>query len=91
MDKASFYHITTNKHHPEYWCGKKDMENSHIMNVETMPLEYIAAMICDWMAMSKELNNCPYDWADKNVNIKWRFSEKQFDLIYKILDLIWVK
>jgi len=39
--------------------------------------------------MSEEKGNTPQTWADKNVNIRWKFNDKQKELIYKILNSIW--
>jgi hypothetical protein len=47
-------------------------------------------MCADWCAMSEELGtNSPKNWADKNVNIRWKFSPRQVKLIYDIIDKIW--
>ena len=55
-----------------------------------MPLLYIAEMVADWMAMSEEKNTCPYEWADKNIGVRWNFTDKQKEFIYNILDKCWV-
>ncbi len=98
MNNASEHHIKNNKHHPEYWSNQntnlinkinRDKPPDEIINVTRMPLDYIACMCADWMAMSEELENSPIDWADKNVNIRWKFTKEQSDFIYKILNEIW--
>ena len=31
----------------------------------------------------------PQNWADKNVNIRWKFNDNQKELIYKLIEDIW--
>jgi hypothetical protein len=38
------------------------------------------------MAVSKERGNTPKSWADKNVNIRWKFNDDQKDLIYELIE-----
>lgn len=98
MNEASNHHVKNNKHHPEYWSktdinvinrDDRDKAPSEIIDATSMPPEYIASMCADWVAMSKEKNNSPYEWAKKNINIRWKFTKNQENLIYKIFDLIW--
>jgi len=49
----------------------------------------IAEMVCDWCAMSEERGNTPMQWADKNVNVRWKFTDEQKDLIYDLMNKIW--
>lgn len=84
MDKASDHHVHFNPHHPEYWSKERAPEGTTI-DCTSMPLSYIASMCADWLAMSEELKNSAIDWADKNVNKKWIFSDKQVELIYYLL------
>ena len=49
----------------------------------------IAEMVCDWCAVSEERGNTPKSWADKNVNVRWEFTDEQKDLIYELIDGIW--
>lgn len=98
MSKISEIHVKNNKHHPEAWdsslisgfVDEKDRdEREKIIDGTQMPDLYIAEMICDWCSVSKELNNSPKDWADKNINKKWKFTPKQVELIYKLIDILW--
>ena len=95
INEATLHHITTNKHHPEFWSKQKD---SKMLNTENrdeppeemidatdMPLSYVACMTADWLAMAKEKGTNPNDWADKNVNVRWEFTEDQKNLIYALL------
>lgn len=74
-DEAWKHHYTNNSHHPEYFKDITKMTNLDI-----------AEMCADWLAMSEERGNSAVDWADKNVGTKWKFNDKQKDLIYKILN-----
>jgi len=51
----------------------------------------IAEMVADWLSMSEEKNSKPKGWADKNVNVRWKFTDEQKDLIYEIIDGVWEK
>ena len=45
-------------------------------------------MVADWSAMSEELGSETKDWADKNVNVRWEFTDEQRDLIYELIDKV---
>ena len=34
------------------------------------------------------MNNSAKEWADKNVNIRWKFTDKQKDLIYELIEVV---
>lgn len=98
MHQATTHHVLNNKHHPEYWCGLSDVisksnrDSTHVkINAHSMPDIYIAEMICDWSAMSKEHNesNGPYQWANDNINNRWLFTDVQINNIYKYIDTLW--
>lgn len=101
MHIATYHHIKNNRHHPEYWDdattlddsldrGNRDGVPSRIVDGTKMPLTYIAAMCADWCAMAEELGkNTPQEWGKKNINIRWKFSDKQVEFIYEILDKVW--
>ncbi len=94
IDKATFHHVTTHKHHPEYWdkSATQEMINSDnrdepsdvMVNATSMPLTYIASMMADWLSMSEEKNTNVNDWIKKNVNIRWKFTPEQVALINEI-------
>jgi len=96
MDKASLHHVKNNKHHPEFYDDDESItsknkdespdESGHVIDATSMPEIYIAEMVADWMAMGEELKNSAKDWADKNVNVKWRFTDDQKDLIYELIN-----
>jgi hypothetical protein len=98
MSKASEHHVKNNPHHPEFHCDQekdminkddKDKPTDKIINATKMPDLDIAEMIADWMAMSEEKGDNPEDWANKNVNKKWKFDEDQEKLIYELINQVW--
>lgn len=98
MHEATLHHVTTNSHHPEFHSPRKDglinKENrdkppEEIVDATSMPELDVAEMCADWMAMSKELDGNPKDWADKNVNIRWKFTDKQKKTIYDLIEKCW--
>lgn len=99
-NKATVHHVKTNSHHPEYhdpMAGSQSINNTdrdkpsgYIVDASEMPDIDIAEMCADWMSVSKEKNTNPIKWADDNIGTRWEFTDKQTDLIYRILNLIWV-
>jgi len=96
MNEATEHHVKSNSHHPEQWSNQSQTisrENRNapckLIDATKMPDESIAEMCADWCAMSEERNNTPRQWADKNVNIRWKFTDEQKELIYELLDIIW--
>jgi len=98
MDNATFHHITTHKHHPEYWDktvtlasinrDNRDTPSDKIVNAVSMPLSHIATMMADWLAMSEEKNTNIQYWIKDNVNIRWKFTKEQVLLVNKIADKV---
>jgi len=89
MKAATFHHVKTNPHHPESWDKDRDKVPDKMVDATSMPLTYVASMVADWLAMSEEKKTCPYEWAEKNINKRWKFSEEQVKLIYDLLDKLW--
>ena len=94
VDTATLYHVTNNKHHPEYWTTTSLEEHTREKPVNNivaykMPDKYILEMVCDWCAISEELKTDPNKWADDNIGKRWLFTDHQKELIYKALELIW--
>lgn len=95
MQKATFHHVKNNKHHPEFWDEKssinsinRENRDSHPENpvsAVNMPSTYIAEMVADWAAMAEEKGNTVRSWADKNVNLRWIFTEQQTQFIYSLI------
>lgn len=96
---ATLHHIKHNRHHPEFHDEGSGESSLNRNNRDEAPERAtdafkmtdidIAEMVADWCAMSEEKGNSPQSWADKNVNKRWNFNDKQVDLIYKLMDDIW--
>ena len=101
MQVASFHHVKNNPHHAEAWDknskvdsinrADRDTPPEQMVDATKMPLSYVASMVADWCAMSEEKKSCPYDWAKKNINVRWKLTKEQENLIYDLLDKIWKK
>ncbi|RLD62955.1 MAG: hypothetical protein DRJ01_04970 [Bacteroidetes bacterium] len=99
--EATIYHILSNPHHPEHWESNfsKTMFNAEsrddvpvkIVDATKMPNEHITELMADWFAVAEERKTNPYDWAELNINKRWKFTNRQVELIYDILDNVWEK
>ena len=98
MTEASEHHVRNNAHHPEYHSSQEgdfiSKENRNkappgkVIDATKMGDLDIAEMTADWRAMSDELGDDPRKWADDNVNVRWKFSDSQKNLIYDLIDAI---
>ena len=96
MHKATLHHITTNSHHPEYWVKEeatlndkdRDKPAGEALDCTGMPEVDLAEMLADWASMGQEKGNTAKSWANKNVNIRWKFTDKQKDLIYELIEVV---
>lgn len=97
MNLATQHHVRHNKHHPEYYSDKqvglinrqdRDKPPKEMIDAAKMPEMDLAEMCADWCAVSEEKGSQPKTWADKNVNVRWKFTDQQKDLIYELLDNI---
>lgn len=97
-NEATEHHILHNKHHPEYWSTTKtnlisktdrDKPNGNLIEIPYMSEKYLIEMCADWCAVSEERNTSPIDWANNNLNVRWKFSIQQTKDIYQILDILW--
>jgi hypothetical protein len=98
MSKATEYHVKNNSHHPECHSEKevglisrkdRDKPPKEIIDATKMPDLDVAECVADWCSMSEERGNTPKSWADKNVNVRWKFNKDQVDLIYELIENIW--
>jgi len=100
MNSATKAHIFTNAHHPESALrdireldgfDRADAEKSKgkVLDCTAMTTEGIIEMCADWCAMSEELGNTPFEWADKNIDIRWKFDDRQKKLINRTLRRMW--
>jgi len=77
IDNAVIHHYNVNSHHPEY--HKK---------LDDMTTEDIIEMVADWASMSQELNNSLRAWTDKVVGSKFKFNDRQKELIYMLVRVL---
>lgn len=96
LDTVTYYHIKSNKHHPEYWSitplrgfTRKNPCPLGIVEATRMPEFAINEMLCDWCAMSEIYNNTPYEWFEKVNGIRWYFVPKQQQYILDTLKKLW--
>jgi len=95
-NEATLHHVKVNKHHPECWAGDtanintkdRDAVPDQLVDATKMPDIYVAEMMADWLAMSEEKGSSVKDWADKNVNKRWKFTDEQKDIIYNLINAI---
>lgn len=99
MNKATEHHVKSNKHHPEYFTDQvntinpnnRDEPPKELVDATKMPILSVGEMVADWMAMAEEKGTNPKRWADKNVNIRWKFTDEQKKMIYDLISNIWGK
>ena len=94
VHEATTHHVKTNKHHAEYFDPKatvnpiyRDDPSGRIVDATKMDTLSLAEMCADWMAVGKEFGNTGKQWADRNVNIRWKFAPEQVKKIYKYLEI----
>jgi hypothetical protein len=97
MNEATLHHVVNNSHHAEYHSGKKtgllnredrDKPPANMVDATSMPDLDIAEMVADWVAMGEEKGNSAKSWADKNVGVRWEFTDEQKDLIYELIEAV---
>ena len=95
MDQATEHHILNNAHHPEYHSKEttdlinkndRDKPPSKTIDATKMKDVDIGEMIADWISMGIEKNSSTEEWANNNVNIRWKFSDRQTKIIYELVD-----
>jgi len=94
---ATYLHVKSCSHHPEFHDPTSDRESINNTDRDGIPKKIvigermtdidIAEMVADWMSLSDERGGDPKDWADKNINKRWRFTEIQVEQIYGLLKL----
>jgi hypothetical protein len=84
--QATVHHILGNAHHPESHQGRvadllnpadRDMPPGEVVDATGMGRLDIAEMVADWASMGAERGNTVRAWADRNVNVRWRFTPQQ--------------
>jgi len=81
MNYGWLNHIHSNKHHWNYWV----IVDAEGITALDMPVEYIAEMILDWLAMGMKFNNSVKDFYNNNVD-KMVLSPNTKVLIDRIID-----
>jgi len=98
MNKATEHHVKSNLHHPESHCEKKvdlinktdrDKPPEEMIDATKMKDIDIGEMLADWLSMSEEKSTNPNEWADNNVNVRWKFTNDHRYLIYELIEEIW--
>lgn len=97
IDDATFKHVINNEHHCEHWVDPKDIEGfsrnnptpNGCLDCSKMPESALEEMCCDWCAMSEEFNNTPFEWYEKNKDVRWHFNEEQDKFILDTLHKLW--
>ncbi|MFA7219306.1 MAG: DUF5662 family protein [Synergistaceae bacterium] len=96
MFNATMHHIKNNRHHPEFHAeeahlNKNDRDRPPDEKVDATKMKDIdiGEMVCDWCAVSDEKGGTPADWAKKNINVRWTFTDEQEALIYELIDAVW--
>ena len=97
IDNATYLHVLNNDHHCEHWCDPADIEGFSrenptphgCLDCSEMPEYALEEMCCDWCAMSEEFNNTPFEWFEKNKDVRWHFDEPQTEFILNTLHTLW--
>lgn len=94
--QATLYHVTENKHHPEFWDDNfiesklnskdRDKPSKNIVDATRMPDCFILEMVCDWLAVSEEKGGDIDDWVKGNVNKRWKFVDNQIYIINQAIE-----
>lgn len=75
--KAIEYHWAHNRHHPEYFENKEDMEEIDIIE-----------MVCDWFARSLQFGTKFIPFVKKRQKNRFHFSDEKFKIILDYCKLI---
>lgn len=95
-NEATYHHVKNNTHHPEFFDptttleetlnqGNRDGLPTKMVNATAMAPMDIAEMCADWLAVSEERGTKARDWANNNVNKRWKFNDDQVALIYRLI------
>lgn len=83
-------HCKDNGHHVEGWDEKYDYnkESNPPYSAESMPMEYLAEMCCDWCAVGREQGNTAKGWFGKVNGKRFIFTKQQQEFIVNLLNAI---
>ncbi len=90
LNTISEHHLKHNQHHPEYWdINLTNNFEGKVVRAEAMLPVHIIEMVCDWTAVAQEgFGKSAREWAYDNVNVRWKFTPEQTNLIYSIIDIL---
>ena len=76
---AASQHVSTNKHHPEYWGS-----------IHEMPRIYTAEMVADWASRSAEFGNDLRSWCRDKATTKYKMTvqSKTYKEIKDLVDIL---
>jgi hypothetical protein len=79
FQQAAMNHVTTNKHHPEFW-----------LHINDMPRIYIAELVCDITARSQEFGGAVRDWLEEEGLRKYQITKacKKYREINEFLKIL---
>lgn len=80
IKKAITHHVTHNRHHHEFHQDPNNMTETDLIE-----------MVCDWTAMSEELNQNNHSakwWADKVVGTKISLNSEKSLFLYNTIELL---
>jgi len=77
ITKAVWHHVQHNRHHPEYHLDHDDMTQVDLIE-----------MVCDWYAMSEELNSSIDDWVAYVIPRRYHFSADKLSAIHQLIDIL---
>ncbi len=99
MNEASYQHVISNKHHPEYYDADNIKNNINeynrdksdfVVDGRNMDNISLAEMVADWCSVSFEVGkNTPLQWFEDNKNVKWKFTDEQEEFIYDMIKTCW--
>lgn len=70
-EKAWMHHVHNSPHHWQHWIYFKH-DDTNVMTIFEMPMNYILEMLCDWWS---------FGWASGDVNELFTWYEDQKDTI----------
>lgn len=98
---AIYRHVTENNHHTDYWdtnTAMIDLTHQYEkgfgpkirkMDGTKMSDSAIIEMCCDWSSVSAEKGNSPQVWFEQGLRNRYKFTERQEELIWNTLEKLW--
>jgi len=77
ITEGVWHHVKHNRHHPEYHLDHDDMNQIDMIE-----------MICDWCAMSEELDTNIYEWVEYVVPRRYHFSNYKYERIISTIKML---